>query len=314
MWKNLDNLSLRQLRALDEVATRGAFVDAAKALHLTPSAISETIKALEAQVGLRLLDRSTRRVELTQAGASFLEHVRRSLGVLDDAVRQMVDLRDLHAGRVRVMGATSALSCLVAPCVAGLWQPSSRLTVELHTGLAEGMVQCLRDGQVDFCVASLPDGTEADIEHLALIEDRYGLVGHQRHPALQRAEVSLHDASDHPVVALTMRTRIDALLEALPDVPPAFLHPSVTVDATGSMAAVLEQGTALGILPALVLHQMRLPTLRFVPLSAPFPVRRVDLVRLAGRSLSPAAQALWDRVHEQAQSLHGLPGIQKARP
>ncbi len=309
MWKNLNNLSLRQLRAMDELARRGSFVEAAKALHLTPSAMSETIKALEEQVGLRLFDRSTRRVALTQAGDGFLVHVRTSLQQLDDAMQQMADLRHLHAGRVRVMGATSALSCLVAPCLAGLWRPSSRLKVELHTGLSETMLRALREGSADFCVASLPQGADEDIEHHPLIEDQFGLVGHRDHPALQGTQARLHDAQDFPYVGLITRSTIDEVLGSTPDLPATFAHPAIKVDATGSMAAVLEQGLGLAILPALVLHQMRLPALRFVPLAAPFPPRRVELSRKAGRSLSPAAQALWEAVHRQAQSLDGLDGI-----
>lgn len=314
MWEKLNNLSLRQLRAMDAVATRGSFVEAARHLHLTPSALSETIKALERQLGLRLFDRSTRSVSLTQAGNAFLEHVRNSLQLLDQGVTQVAELRDLSAGHVRVMGATSALSCLVAPCVAGMWRESSRLKVELRTGLSQDMLAALREGRVDFCVASLPADTGDDVDHVPLIEDRFGLVGSHDHPALQVDEVKLRDAGRFPYVSLNTRTSIDDTLESLPDVPPAFLKPSFIVDGTGSMAAVLEQGVTLAILPALVLHQMRLPALRYVPLTAEFPVRRIELSRRSGRSLSPAAQMLWDAVLRQAQNLGGVAGIRNLGP
>ncbi|ADP19999.1 bacterial regulatory helix-turn-helix protein, LysR family protein 205 (plasmid) [Achromobacter xylosoxidans A8] len=314
MLDKLNNLSLRQLRAMDEVATRGSFVEAARHLHLTPSALSETIKALERQLGLRLFDRSTRSVSLTQAGNAFLEHVRNSLQLLDHGVTHVAELRDLSAGHVRVMGATSALSCLVAPCVAGMWRESSRLKVELRTGLSQDMLAALREGRVDFCVASLPPGTGIDVDHIPLIEDRFGLVGRHDHPALQVDEVKLRDAGKFPYVSLNTRTSIDDTLASLSDVPAAFLEPSFIVDGTGSMAAILEQGVTLAILPALVLHQMRLPALRYVPLTAEFPVRRIELCRRAGRSLSPAAQMLWNAVLRQAQILGRVAGIRNLGP
>ncbi|MBO9514190.1 MAG: LysR family transcriptional regulator [Variovorax sp.] len=310
MWRNLNNLSLRQLRAMDEVAARGSFVEAAKALHLTPSAMSETIKTLEAQVGLRLFDRSTRHVSLTEAGGAFLQHVRNSLRQLDEGMQHMADLRQLHTGRVRVMGATSALACLVAPCLAGLWQPASRLKVEMRTALAETMVRALREGAADFCVASLPRQADDDIEHSPLIEDQFGLVGHRDHPALQASQVTLRDAQDFPYVGLSTWSVIDELLKGMADLPESFAHPAITMDDTGTLAAVLEQGLGVAILPALVLHQMRQPALRFTPLAA-FPPRRVEISRQAGRSLSPAAQALWEAVSRQAKTLVGLPGIRQ---
>lgn len=310
MQNNLNNLSLKQLRAMDEVALRGSFIEAAKALHFTPSAMSETIKSLEEHVGLRLFHRSTRHVSLTVAGEAFLESVRSALALIETALGEMADLKHLRAGRVRVMGATSALSCLVAPCLAELFRHATSLKVEMRTGLSETMLRALQDGSVDFCVASVPPNAPDDIEHWPLLEDQFGLVGHRNHPALQTDHASLSDAQNFPFVALTNRSMINDLLEADPATPASFMHPSITVDATGSMAAVLEQGIAVGILPALALHQMGRPDLRFVPLKPPFPVRCVELSRRAGRSLSPAAQALWDLIGKHAAALTGLPGIQ----
>ena len=297
---------MKQLRAFEEITQQGSFTEAAQQLFLTPSALSETIKALESRLGVRLLDRSTRRVDLTPAGREFLEHTQQTLTLLENAVLRMDELRGLRRGRVRVVGATSAMACLVAPCLSELSLIAPQLRVEMRTSLSESMLNALHKEEADFCVASIPAQALQDVEHVPLLDDQFGLVGIQGHPALVTSTIDLRDIRDTSRIGLTTPTLIDSLLADLPD---AFRNPLVHVDGTGSLAAVLEQGTSVAILPALSFHQLDNPALVFRPLAPPFPVRRVSLARKAARSLMPAAQALWNLIQQYAQQLANVPGI-----
>lgn len=309
MRNNLNNISLKQLRAFEEITQQGSFIEAAHLLFLTPSALSETIKALESRLGVRLFDRSTRRVDLTPAGREFLEHTQQSLTLLENAVVRMDELRGLRRGRVRVVGATSAMACLVAPCLPKLSLIAPHLRVEMRTSLSEPMLNALHKEEADFCVASIPVQALQDVEHVPLLDDQFGLVGVRGHPALATSIVHLRDVGDTSRIGLTTPTLIDNLLANLPDLSETFRNPLVHVDGTGSLAAVLEQGTSVAILPALSFHQLDNPALVFRPLAPPFPVRRVSLARKATRSLTPAAQALWNLIQQHAQQLADVPGI-----
>ena len=309
MRNNLNNISLKQLRAFQEITRQGSFIEAAHHLFLTPSALSETIKALESRLGIRLLDRSTRRVDITPAGREFLEHTQQALTLLENAVLRMDELRGLRRGRVRVVGATSALACLVAPCLPKLSLIAPQLRVEMRTSLSESMLNALLKEEADFCVASIPAQALQDVEHVPLLDDQFGLVGIQGHPALTTSIIHLLDIRDTPRIGLTTPTLIDSLLADLPNLPEVFRNPLVHVDGTDSLAAVLEQGTSVAILPALSFHQLDNSALVFRPLAPPFPVRRVSLARKAARSLTPAAQALWNLIQQHSQQLANVPGI-----
>ncbi len=309
MRNNLNNISLKQLRAFEAITQQGSFIEAAHHLFLTPSALSETIKALESRLGVRLFDRSTRRVDLTPAGREFLEHTQQSLTLLENAVLRMDELRGLRRGRVRVVGATSAMACLVTPCLPALSLIAPQLRVEMRTSLSDSMLYALHQGEADFCVASIPAQALQDVEHTALLDDQFGLVGIKGHPALATPIIDLNDVLGTQRIGLTTPTLIDDVLADLPDLPAAFRDPLVSVDGTGSLVAVLEQGTSVAILPALSFHQLANPALVFRPLAPPFRMRRVSLARNAARSLTPAAQALWDLVLQQAQRLADVPGI-----
>ena len=83
---------LTALQVFRRVAERGSFADAGRSLGLSPAAISKNIAELEAHVGTRLIQRTTRRMALTEEGRLYLEHVTRALDALADAQREALTL------------------------------------------------------------------------------------------------------------------------------------------------------------------------------------------------------------------------------
>src|SRR5512146_1724896 len=96
------NITLRQLQAFVAVAGAGGFTGAAEHLHVAQSVVSILVKELEAELGIRLFDRTTRRVELTEAGREFQANAQRLIADLDHAVRQTQDLVERKRGRIAV--------------------------------------------------------------------------------------------------------------------------------------------------------------------------------------------------------------------
>src|SRR5215470_3296703 len=112
------DISLRQLRAFVAVAGSASFTSAAQQLHLTQSALSLLIKDLESRLGVRLLDRTTRNVSLSEAGLSFLPLVQGVLQDLERAVGSVADLRDLKRGAARVAAPQLMSLTLLPPVLA----------------------------------------------------------------------------------------------------------------------------------------------------------------------------------------------------
>ena len=111
------NLTLRQLRAFVAVARLGRFAAAAEALHVTQPALSMLIRELETQLGVRVFDRHTRRVELTEAGRELLPVAEKTLEDLEHAVAASRQLAALQRGRVSIATST-VLSATLLPWVA----------------------------------------------------------------------------------------------------------------------------------------------------------------------------------------------------
>src|SRR4051794_15925795 len=93
---------LQGLHAFVEAATSGSLTAAARRLAVTPAAVSKNVIRLEAELGVRLLNRSTRRIALTDEGARFLADAQRALRALDDAIANVSQTAQSAAGRVRI--------------------------------------------------------------------------------------------------------------------------------------------------------------------------------------------------------------------
>jgi DNA-binding transcriptional LysR family regulator len=119
------------LTALLLVAEKRSFTAAAAELRVTPSAVSQSIRAIEERVGVRLLQRTTRNVSLTEAGARFVAQLRPAMDSVDAAFQSLEEVRGRPAGTLRLnvprLASTSVLEPIVAPFLAA--HPELRLDI-----------------------------------------------------------------------------------------------------------------------------------------------------------------------------------------
>ncbi|MEG2803989.1 LysR family transcriptional regulator [Stenotrophomonas sp.] len=123
--------SLSAVVAFARVAEHASFTRAANALGVSPSALSQTVRALEASMGVRLLHRTTRRVGLTEHGARFLARVRGGLAQIDAAFEDLDSVRAVPAGKLRINVPRVAAELLVLPYLPGFLARYPQVEVEL---------------------------------------------------------------------------------------------------------------------------------------------------------------------------------------
>lgn len=285
------NLSARQLRAFVALADERHFTRAAQRCHLTQPAFSALIRSLEETAGLRLFDRNTRHVELTAEGRVLDASARRLLADMDLV---MDDLRD-HAARRRGHVALAALPSLAAGWLPGLLARFSQahpgIVLDLRDALLDPCLDMVQSGQVDFAVASRrPDMTDLDSEFLHA--DRYFLVCRADHPLAAQSPVRLRDIVRYPVIQLargsSVRKHLDEALGA--DAP----LPVFEVEHLATVTGLVRAGLGVSVVPAMTLFHFRSDDLRVVPLAGRALTRPLYLVQRKGRSLSVAAQALYE--------------------
>lgn len=123
---------LPAIAAFARVAHHASFTRAARELGVSPSALSQSVRALEAKLGVRLLDRSTRRVGVTEIGQRFLEEARAGLGAIERAVDTVNDAREAPAGVLRLNLPKAVADIVVVPHLADFARAYPDVTVEMH--------------------------------------------------------------------------------------------------------------------------------------------------------------------------------------
>jgi DNA-binding transcriptional LysR family regulator len=154
-----------QLSAFVEVARRQSFAQAARALDRHVSAVSRAVAALENRLGVRLLQRTTRRVTLSDAGRDYFKRCETLLAEFDGADAEVRDLAASLRGNLRVSAATGAGQSLIAPLVPRFLTAHPMMTLDLQ--LANRYVDLLEEGyDLALRVGTLPADSRLVVRRL----------------------------------------------------------------------------------------------------------------------------------------------------
>ncbi|MBS0317765.1 MAG: LysR family transcriptional regulator, partial [Proteobacteria bacterium] len=151
MAKVID-VTLRQLRALLAVAKSGSFTRAAESMHITQSALSGLIRELESQLGVRLVDRSTRRAQLSEVGKTFHDMVAGLMRELDEALDNVDSLKRLRHGVVRIAAPQMMASTLMPEVISRFGAEHPDIEIHLADCGVEEVIQAVAAGKVDIGV------------------------------------------------------------------------------------------------------------------------------------------------------------------
>ncbi|MGX7678235.1 LysR family transcriptional regulator [Jatrophihabitans sp. DSM 45814] len=151
-------LEVTRLRLLREVAIRGSIAAAARAVGLTPSAVSQQLTILEREAGAALLDRSPRGVLLTGAGQALVERARAILELLEEARADLDRLGDELAGQVRIGAVASAAAALLSDATLQLAIDHPALELSVMVTEPDRSIEALLHGDIDVAVVDVYDG------------------------------------------------------------------------------------------------------------------------------------------------------------
>lgn len=284
------NVSLRQLRAFQAVAEAGSFTEAARRLHLTQSALSVLVRELEKELGVRLLDRHTRAVRLTDAGREFLPQVQRLLQELESAVAGIAELRDKRRGTVRIAAPQMMACTLVPAAIAAYAVQHPNIRVRLADTAPEEMLGRLQGGEVDLAIGpDLP--LEGGVAGETLVRERHWLVCRPDHALARQERVRWRELAAQPLIAPTR----DFMRRVAPELSAhdraLDLRPVHEASYMSTALGLVQAGLGVTICPGYAQPMIRGFGLAMRTLVEPAFHREVCLYTPAARSLSPAASS-----------------------
>ena len=208
-------MELRHLRYFVVVAEELHFRRAAERLHMSQPPLSQQIRALEQEIGATLFERNQRKVELTAAGAAFLERAREILDAVEDAARQARRVQRGEVGRLAVGFVGSAMYSFVPELLRQFRAHAPEITLRLHElGTSEQLRQ-LEDGRLDIGFLRMPR-KRPELTFETLVEEPVVAALPDAHPLATHPLLRLADLEGEKLVLLT-RAGAPGLREALAD-------------------------------------------------------------------------------------------------
>ena len=284
-------VTLRQLRTFKAVADLNSFSLAALKLRLSQPSVSYQVKELEEALGLPLLDRLGKRVQLTEAGTMLYGYARRTLDLLDEAALALEEMRGIKRGNLRV-GASTTVGIYLLPAALGAFKklhPGLVISLEIGTR-ARVQEQVLRN-ELDLAVVG-PALKDSELTILPFLSDELAVVAPAGHRLAGRHGLSLKDLQDQPFVMREPASGSRWSLEKAARKAGAKLTVAMELGSNGAIKHAVESGLGLAVLSRYACA-LELAGGRLVELDVRgFPIRRDwHIVHLRRRRLPASVNA-----------------------
>ena len=293
------NVTLRQLRAFLVGTKTASFSEAAGRANLTQPGFSLLVQQLETELGVRLFDRTTRRVELTQSGRDLGGRLERVLEDLDQALDDVrLDVARQH-GHV-VMGVMPSIGAsIVGDIYARMKADHPGISLTIREDQAIPLAHLVADNLVDFAISvSVPP--DHDLTFSPLMQDRMVFVLHPDEPILAGGKPRWQDVFALPYIAFAQSSVQERVARAL-QTAGVTVKPVAEVKFIATAIGMVRARIGFAILPELALGMADVSDLIVLPMS-PAVTRKVGIVANSQRSLSPAAVVTRDAVLQVAKA------------
>lgn len=282
-------MELLQLKYFQTVARLEHMTKAAEELHIAQPALSKTIARLEQDIGVPLFDRHKQKIRLNSYGRLFLQQVEPALTMLEEGRRQVADQAGLEQGRIVL--ATTNHKCdaeFISSFLSAYPKVNLRLT---QTTSHEEKIELLLDGELDFCITSLPIEHE-EIESIEFLREEIFLAVPSGHPLSNRTRICLSELAGEPFIGLDRKHSYRVLTDQL--CKSAGFEPKISceVDDTTVMSAFVKAGMGVALLTESA--KLKEPSLVLLPIEQPVCQRTFLLAWSRHHYLSKAAHTFRD--------------------
>jgi DNA-binding transcriptional LysR family regulator len=285
---NSEPLDARQLRALCVLGMTGSFTETARRLHLTQSAISHSMKALETEMGMPLIERSGRKALLTQAGQTLVARAERILTEMGKARGELQHLARWGGSRLRLGASSTACQYLLPAVIREFRRQFQHWQIEVSSRDTLSSLDDVKEGIIDLALCMDAPGTERDLEFRPLFSEEIKVAVPAGHRWEKQKSIAAAELVKEPLLSYTASSYLSQIIrthierEGLRMPPPAI--------ELGSLEAIKEMvilGMGVALMPAWVASsEVAAGTIVMVPLTGKKLSRRWGIAYRRGRRLS----------------------------
>lgn len=287
--------TLRQIECLLAIRDAGGFSRAAERLGLSQPALSGQMRELESLLGLRLVDRTTRRVALTAAGIAFARRAEAGLAELDRAQAEAQGLARLETGTLRLAAPPLLAAGLLPPVMADFSAAHPGVGLTLADLPTDDIVARLRDGAADAGIGTFPPGLP-DLDARPLFRDALMLFAPPDHPLARASAVPWAALAAEPMVALGRESGLRLLVDVAFARAGLTLRPAQEVAQITTALALVAAGFGVAVLPGYARIALQAGSLAVLALQGPPVVRQIVALLPRDRSAPPPLMPFLDRL------------------
>lgn len=283
------------VQAFIAIADHGGFQKAADALHVSQTALTRRLQHLEATLGVKLIERTTRSVALTTIGREFLPQAQRLVTDLQTALAEILETGKARRGDVSIACVPTAGVHYLPRIIQEYSRhfPSNRIKILDHA--SSGVADAVLRREAEFGI-NIAESRHPELTSVPLLRDQYALVCRDDHPLARKKSLRWKQLEPHRLIfagsVSANRSLLDQALEPLGLKLQAFYEVQRSSTALGLVA----EGVAAAVVPRLAMQKGNYPRLRVIALRDPVVSRMLVLVSRKTAQLSPAAQALYDMI------------------
>lgn len=302
-------MNFHQLHIFYTVAEKGSFSAAAQALHMTQPAVTMQIQSLEDYFGTKLLHRSTKKIELSEAGVTLLPHAKRSVELVRQTDEAMSAFTQMLQGRLQ-LGASLTIGEYVLPRMLGpfaLQYPDISIVMKVMN--TTQIMDDILKHQLNFGLIEAPVN-HPDMIVEPVMQDELKLIVPAGHDLAKRSKVNIEDVMNYPFV---LREKGSGTRQVMEDqlqkkkIDPQDMNVVMELGSTGAVKSAVEAGVGITMLsPSSVQHELALGLVHIVDIRGLEFKRQFYAIHLKSSLLPLSAVAFLNylRQQEQPKSVH----------
>lgn len=271
------------------VAKSGSFSAAARKLFISQSAVSQSIKSLEENIGTLLFVRGPRSVKLTAAGEILFSHVEQAYNLLKSAENKMLEMQSLNLGEIKIGIGDTILRYFLTPFLQQFIKDYPKIKIQVINRTSPGIIESLKKGVVDFGIVTMPV-EDKDIETAVFREVEDVFVASSRFNELNGKLININLLSTLPLLLLQKESSTRRNLDGYFSSKGLSIVPEIELE---SMELLVEfSRIGLGVAHVLKESSNALVSngeLFILKLAEPIPKRKLGIAKLRSVPLSPAA-------------------------
>ena len=283
-------MDIQHIRYFLAVAEQQSFSKAAEQLFVTQPILTRCVKNLEKELQVQLIQRSTKRFTLTEAGQLLVEQGTKLLQMHQDIYRQMADIASGKTGELRIAAPGVLLNMYFPKLIAQYRKANPGVRITIQESGSHTVVRNVLEGSADIGLVMLPLVDQQELEITPIVEDEIHVLVNKNHPLAAKSQIDIRHLEGLDIITYNQSTTLYHALNKrcreegfTPVIACQSMMPSFILD-------TLSYGDWVGVFPAPMLRQSPHPELVSIPLTPHFPWQ-IAMITKKGRYVSIAAES-----------------------